>query len=101
MSENINEFQNRIDFIVNGGALKTLTDFLNSKNIKTLIVEPDSGSLNVLDAAGVVPEGLKIADEVTGLFTKGVAREAYEINFAQGPASWPGVLRVRGSQWQH
>ena len=101
MSENIKEFQNRIDFLVNGGALKTLTDFLNDKGIKALIAEPDgSGKLNVLDAAGVVPEGLKVSDEVTQLFAKGIAREAYEIDFAEGPKSWPGVIRFRGAHWQ-
>ena len=101
MSENINEFQNRIDFIVNGGALKTLTDFLNDKGIKALIAEPDgAGSLNVLDAVGVVPEGLKVNDEVSGLFPKGVAHEAYELDFAEAPQTWPGVVRIRGAHWQ-
>ena len=101
MSENISELQNRIDFIVNGGALKLLNDFLTDKGIKALIVEPDgSGSLNVLDAVGVVPEGLKITDEVSNLFTKGVAHDAYELDFAEGPKSWPGVVRIRGTHWQ-
>ena len=30
MSENINELYNKIDFLVNGGALKSLTDFLQT-----------------------------------------------------------------------
>ena len=101
MSENINALQNRIDFIVNGGALKLLNDFLNDKGIKALIVEPDdSGSLHVLDAIGVVPESLKAADDVSHLFTKGVTRDSYELDFAEGPQSWPGVVRLRGTHWQ-
>ena len=101
MPENINDLQNKIDFLVNGGALKLLTDLLNSKNIKALIVEPDnSGSLSVIDAAGIVPESLKVSDDVTALFPKGIAREAYELDFSEGTKSWPGVVRIRGAQWQ-
>ena len=100
MSENINEFQNRIDFIVNGGALQILTNFLNDKGIKALIVEPDSsGNLSVLDAAGVVPEGLKIHDDVSHLFPKGVAHEAYELDSAEGSKTWPCVVRIIGAHW--
>ena len=101
MSENINDLQKKIDFLVNGGALKLLTDLLSDKGINALIVEPDnSGSLNVLDAAGLVPESLKIPDEVTALFPKSIAREAYELDFSEGTNSWPGVVRIRGTHWQ-
>lgn len=102
MSEqmNIHDLQNRVDFLVNGGALKILTDFLNEKGIKALIVEPnDSGSLNVIDAAGLVPEGLTVSDEASQLFVKGVPHEAYELDFAEGSKSWPCIIRIRGSQW--
>ena len=101
MPENINELQKKIDFLVNGGALQLLTDFLNNKGIKALIVEPDkSGGLSVIDAAGVVPESLKVNDEVTSLFAKGIARESYELDFSEGTKSWPGVIRIRGAHWQ-
>ena len=101
MSENINELQNRINFLVNGGALKILTDFLNDKGLHALIAEPsDAGSLNVLDAAGLVPESLKIADDVTSLFTNSIVREEYEIDFAEGSESWPCAVRIRGAHWQ-
>ncbi|MBQ7154601.1 MAG: hypothetical protein IJR85_03470, partial [Synergistaceae bacterium] len=86
MPENIRELQNRIDFLANGGALKILTDLLNDKGIKALIVEPgDSGSLNVIDAAGLVPESLKLSDDVSALFPKGIAHESYELDFTEGP----------------
>ena len=101
MSENINELQNRINFLVNGGALKILTDFLNDKGIRALIVESDgTGSLNVLDAAGVVPEGLKIHDDVTSLFSKTIAREEYEIEISDASKTWPCAVRIRGAHWQ-
>ena len=101
MSENIHDLQKKIDFLVNGGALKFLTDFLSESGIKAIIAEPnDSGSLTVIDAAGIVPEGLTVSDEVSSLFTKGIAREAYELDFAEGGKTWPGVVRIRGSQWE-
>lgn len=101
MPENIRELQNRIDFLANGGALKILTDLLNDKGIKALIVEPgDSGSLNVIDAAGLVPESLKLSDDVSALFPKGIAHESYELDFTEGPQTWPGVIRIRGAHWQ-
>ena len=101
MSEDINALQNRIDFLVNGGALKLLTDFLTEKNIKALITEPgDAGRLNVLDAAGIVPDGLSVKDEASPLFTKGIAHEAFELEFSDASKTWPGVVRIRGGQWQ-
>ena len=101
MSENINDFQKKLDFLVNGGALKTLTDFLNNKNIKALIVEPnEAGSLNVLDAAGLVPDMLMIDDDVSSLFTSSIARGTYELEFSANNKTWPGVIRIRSSQWK-
>ena len=101
MSENINEFQNKIEFLVNGGALKTLTDFLNSKGIKALIVEPDeAGKLSVIDAAGLVPQSLTLEDEITKLFPSSVAREAYVLEFSEGSGKWQGVIQVKGEGWR-
>ena len=81
--------------------MKFLTDFLNEGGIKALIAEPnDAGTLNVIDAAGIVPEGLTVKDEASSLFAKGVAHEAYELDFAEGGKTWPGVIRIRGSQWE-
>lgn len=101
MSENINEFQNKIEFLVNGGALKTLTDFLNSKGIKALIVEPDeAGKLSVIDAAGLVPQSLTLEDEITKLFPSSIAREAYVLEFSEGSGKWQGVIQVKGEGWR-
>ena len=101
MPENIRELQNRIDFLANGGALKILTDLLTDKGIKALIAEPgESGMLNVIDAAGLVPESLKLTDDVSALFPKGIAHESYELDFSEGSKTWPGVIRIRGAHWQ-
>ena len=101
MSENLRELYNKTDFIITGGALKILTDFLNEKGIKALVVEKaNADSLNVLDAAGVVPASLSIKNCTGGLFSAGVAKESFEIDFAKGNDEWPGVIRVRGTEWE-
>ncbi len=101
MSENINELYSKIDFLMSGGALKILTDFLNEKNIKALVVESSApGTLSVIDAAGVVPQSLTLKDDITKLFSHNIAREAFEIDFAEASSTWPGVVRVRGAHWE-
>ena len=101
MSENIKELYNKIDFLVNGGALKSLTDFLNEKDIKALVVEAgNSGALNVIDAAGIVPESLTINDEITDLFNNGIAKESYELEFAEGSGEWHGIIKIYGAHWE-
>lgn len=101
MSENIHELYTQIDFLVSGGALKILTDFLSSQGIKALVTEPgDSETLNIIDAAGIVPGSLTLKDEAASLFTKGIAREEYELEFAEGNNEWQGVIRIRGAGWE-
>ena len=101
MSESINEFQKKLDFIVNGGALQMLTDYLNSKSIKALIVEPDgSGKFNVLDAAGIVPNSLKVNDDVTALFPKTIVHGDYELEISEGSKTWPCALRIKSAHGQ-
>jgi len=99
MPENIKELYNKTDFIISGGALEILTGFLNDKGIKALVVEKaDAETLNVIDAAGVVPASLSIKNCTAGLFTSGVAKEAFEIDFSKGNDEWPGVIRIRGAE---
>lgn len=105
MSENINELYNKMSFLVSGGALKSMTDFLNSKPINALIVTPSdtelhSHTLDVIDASGVVPDRLTIGDNVTGLFAGGVVRGAFEIDYSEGTKEYPGIVRIRGSHWE-
>ena len=102
MSEiNINELYRQTDFLVNGGVLKSLTDFLNSKNIHALVVEPvNSETLNVIDAAGLVPQSLTLNDSITNFFTRGIARESFELELSDGNKEWPSVIRIRGSEWE-
>ena len=103
MSENVSELYNKIDFLVNGGALKNLTDFLDSKSMRALIVQPSGlDKLNILDAAGIVPQSLTINDEITKLFTHNIVKESYELEYCENldSESWPAVIRIRGEHWE-
>ncbi|MBQ9904433.1 MAG: hypothetical protein IJM47_06585 [Synergistaceae bacterium] len=101
MSENINEIYNQIKFIINGGAVKNLTDFLESIHADAIIAEPsDSSSLNVIGAAGIVPGSLTLDDEVSRLFTKSIAKEAFELEYSTESSSWPLVVKIKGTQWE-
>ena len=101
MPENIDELYSQIDFLINGGAVKTLADFLEGSGIKAVIAEPGTpGVLNVTGAAGLMPSSLTIKDEITGLFPKSVAKESYELNYSAGNDSWPGAVRIRGAYWE-
>ncbi len=101
MSEiNINELYKQTDFLVNGGALKNLVDFLNSKGINALVVEPGSSEiLNVIDAAGLVPQSLTLNDNVTKLFTKSIPHESFELEFSEANHEWPCVIQIKGADW--
>lgn len=102
MSENINDLYRNIDFLINGGALKCLTDFLTAQNIKALIAEPslNPGVLNVIDAAGLVPSSLTLKDEITNSFPKSVAKESFELAFSCESKSWPFAVKIFGAHWE-
>lgn len=99
---NINELYNQTDFIIKGGALKNLTDFLNERGIKALVLEATAfaENLNVVDAAGLVPSSLTLKDEISKLFPSNIAKESFELEFSEGPEEWPGVIRIMGAEWK-
>ena len=101
MSENLKELYNKTDFIVTGGALKILTDFLNEKGVKALVVEKvNDETLNVIDAAGVVPTSLTLKNCASSFFSSGMVKDAFEIEFSKGNGEWPGIIRIRGADWE-
>lgn len=99
MSDNINLY-NQINFLVNGGALKSLTDFLASKNFKALVLEKNNSVLNVLEAAGIVPESLTLQDDISKLFKTSVVKETFEVDFCESSNSWPEIFRISGQEWE-
>ena len=101
MSENINDLYRNIDFLINGGAVKCLADFLSGSGIKALIAEPSQapGVLNVIDAAGLVPSSLTIRDEITNLFPKSVAKASFVISVSESE-SYSCIVKIFGAHWE-
>ena len=94
---------NRINFIVSGGALKLLTDFLGSKELPALIVEPKDEDLQVLDAVGITPDSLVLHEEdlhIRSRFPSNPPMDPFEVAYAQGNETWPCILRIRGEHWE-
>ncbi|MBQ9527596.1 MAG: hypothetical protein IJR68_08290 [Fretibacterium sp.] len=97
------DLYSQIDFIVSGGALKLLTDFLGSKDLPTLVVEPSGEDFQVLDAVGLVPDSLMIKDKdlhIHSLFSTNPPLAAFEVEQAKGNEMWPCVIRMRGAHWE-
>ena len=92
----------KIDFIVSGGALEYLSEFLRSKGLTALILEPREAGYQVLDAVGLSPDSLTFqeADLKLGpLFPQRPPKGSFEVEAARGSDPWPCVLRIRGAQW--
>ncbi|MBQ3402907.1 MAG: hypothetical protein IJG65_06010 [Synergistaceae bacterium] len=101
MSENTNDLYRKIDFLINGGAVKNLTDYLTSQGIKALITEPGNpGYLNVIGASDLVPPSLTLRDDVTAFFPSGVVHEAFAVEYTEKSETWPGAFRFRGAHWE-
>lgn len=99
----MNDLYDRMDFIISGGALKLLTDYLGSKGASALIVEPDRGGFRVLDAIGVAPGSLMLKEEgldIRSMFSQHPPASPFEIDEAQGDVAWPCVVRIRGGHWE-
>ena len=48
----------QMSFILSGGALRSLTEFLTPKVNVALIVKPKDADLEIVDAVGAAPDGL-------------------------------------------
>ncbi|MBQ9564040.1 MAG: hypothetical protein IJU98_00500 [Synergistaceae bacterium] len=99
----MDDLYNRIDFIVSGGALKLLTDFLDSKGLPALVLEPDGEDFKVLDAVGTVPTSLVVHDKnlhLQALFSSRPPLAAFEVEEAEGNEQWPYIIRMRGAYWE-
>ncbi|MBQ9896325.1 MAG: hypothetical protein IJM40_03305 [Synergistaceae bacterium] len=95
------DLYNRINFIVSGGALTLLTDFLGNKKLPALILEAskkNDGSFMVMDAAGTAPESLIWSEfDIKSLFSNRPILGAFEVSSAKGSDKWPLVVRVKGA----
>jgi hypothetical protein len=100
----LNELYEQMDFILSGGALKLLVDFLSSRVKAALILEPGNTDLEVLDAVGIRTEELILkgkAPELASLFPHSPPAGKFAIDCApcEIESEWSWLLRIRGTYW--
>ena len=100
----MNNLYEQMDFVLSGGALKSLTDFLAPKVPSALILVPRGADLHILDAVGVNPTQLILPGEglrLGSLFSNRPAVSPCELEQARTEKEeWPWVLRMRGPHWE-
>ena len=100
----MNNMYEQMDFVLSGGALKLLTDFLAPKVPSALILVPRGADLHILDAVGVNPTQLILPGEglrLGSLFSSRPAVSPCELEQAQTEKEgWPWGLRMRGPHWE-
>lgn len=91
-----------MNFVLSGGALKLLADFLASRVDTALIVEPKDSDLQILDAVNVRTEGLILkgkSAELVSAFSQYPPTAGFETEHATIPGEWPYAIRIRGMYW--
>ena len=100
----MNDLYEQMDFILSGGALKLLSDFLAPKVSSALILEPRGADLHILDAVGTNPPQLILSGEglrLAALFSSRPAVSPCEMEQAKVEGEeWPWALRLRGPHWE-
>ena len=100
----VNNLYEQMDFVLSGGALKLLTDFLAPKVPSALILVPRGADLHILDAVGVNPTQLILPGEglrLGSLFSNRPAVSPCELEQARTEKEeWPWALRMRGPHWE-
>jgi hypothetical protein len=92
----------QMDFILSGGALKSLVDFLTPKVEAALIVSPKGIDLEIVDAVKTRTEGLFLpgqASKMASAFAERVLTEKFSIDYAAIEGEWPWAVRIHGMQW--
>jgi hypothetical protein len=97
----------QMDFILSGGALKLLVDFLTPKVKTALITQSDNADLEILDAIGVQAEELILrgwSSKAAAAFPKRSVSGKFEVS--QAPFNqplfdeeWSWIVRIRGLHW--
>ena len=100
----VNNLYEQMDFVLSGGALKSLTDFLAPRVPSALILVPRGADLHILDAVGVNPTQLILPGEglrLGSLFSSRPAVSPCELEQARTEKEeWPWALRMRGPHWE-
>ena len=100
----MNNLYEQMDFVLSGGALKSLTDFLAPRVPSALILVPRGVDLHILDTVGVNPTQLILPGEglrLGSLFSSRPAVSPCELEQARTEKEeWPWALRMRGPHWE-
>jgi hypothetical protein len=91
-----------MDFILSGGALKSLVDFLTPRVEAALIVSPNGADLEIVDAVKTRTEGLflrKQASKLASVFKECALTGKFSIDCAAMEGEWPWAVRIHGAQW--
>jgi hypothetical protein len=91
-----------MDFILSGGALKLLSDFLTPKTGAALVTHPCDSDLEIVDAVGVQAKELilrGLAPKAAAAFPDRPLGEKFEVSQAPFGGEWPWIVRIRGLHW--
>lgn len=99
----MNDLYEKMDFVLSGGALKLLTDFLATTVSSAIVLEPRGADLHILDATGTRPTQLILPGESLRLapsFSSRPAVSPCEMEQERIEGEWPWALRMRGPHWE-
>ena len=98
------ELYEKVEFILNGGALNHLSDLLSAEVSSALIVQPEGEDLVILDGVGASTSSLhmrRLAGELQGLFPPRSASEpGIRVDLARSGGMWPCIVRLCGIDWR-
>ncbi|MDR1978954.1 MAG: hypothetical protein LBQ42_09510 [Synergistaceae bacterium] len=92
----------QIDFILSGGALKLLVDFLTPRVEAALIVSPKGADLEIVDAVGIRTEDLFLrgqASKLASVFAEHPLTGKFSVNYGATEGEWPWAVRIHGMSW--
>ena len=92
----------KMSFLLDGGVVSVLSEYLAGRTSKGLILRPEGSDLAVLDAFGAAPGDLFLkgaAPSLEGAFPSPILKEAYDVTVAPCEGDWPWAVRLRGRGW--
>jgi hypothetical protein len=92
----------QMNFILSGGALKLLMDFLTPRVGTALVTHPGDSDLEIIDAVGVQTTELILygwAPKAAAVFPVRPIGEKFEVSQAPFEGEWPWIVRIRGISW--
>ena len=97
----------QMHFILSGGALRYLVEFLTPRTSSALIVRPKDADLEILDAVGAAPGDLFLkgwSPKLASVFPERAKDKKFEVSFVlvgydPVEGEWPWAVGLRGRRW--